>query len=172
MKNKRLKIILAAAAAAIVIAAVLLVVFIGNNAGNNKDEPNNTFSENAAGGDSNNEKTGSDNTTQPDDSEANTQNTNEEEKVYTPTFMYFISASDADFEKTNGVIEKLKKEYDGKVNFDIRNVDEHPEYLDNFPVKDQTPALIMLNTKNDISDFLFKNGNYEDLKGAIDKALE
>lgn len=96
----------------------------------------------------------------------------EEKKVYTPTFMYFISNSDADFEKTNEVIEKLKKEYGEKVVFDIRNVDEDPSQLDNFPVEGQTPALIMLNTNNDISNFLFQNGNYDELKAAIDAALK
>lgn len=95
-----------------------------------------------------------------------------EEKVYTPTFMYFVSNDDADFAKTNETIEKLKAEYNGKVNFDVRNVTEDPSQLDNFPVAGQTPALIMLDTSNNISDFLFMNGNYDDLKAAIEAALK
>ena len=96
----------------------------------------------------------------------------EEEKVYTPTFMYFVSNNDADFAKTNETIEKLKGEYNGKVNFDVRNVTEDPSQLENFPVEGQTPALIMLDTSNNISNFLFMNGNYDDLKAAIEAALK
>ena len=96
----------------------------------------------------------------------------EEEKVYTPTFMYFVSNNDADFAKTNETIEKLKAEYDGKVNFDVRNVTDDPSQLENFPVEGQTPALIMLDTSNNISNFLFMNGNYDDLKAAIEAALK
>ena len=100
-------------------------------------------------------------------------NSQEDEKVYKPTFMYFVSESDSDYEKTNEVVEKLKKEYAGKVEFDIRNVDKNPDVLNNFEiVKGQTPALIMLNTKNDISNFLFQNGNYDDLKATIEAALK
>lgn len=95
-----------------------------------------------------------------------------EEKVYTPTFMYFISSADADFDKTNEVIERLKSEYDGKVKFDIRNVDNDPAQLENFPVEGKTPALIMLDTKNEISGFLFQTGNYDELKAAIDAAMK
>ena len=98
--------------------------------------------------------------------------TNEPEKVYTPTFMYFIADTDANFAATNETIEKLKKEYEGKVIFDIRNVTQDPGQLDNFPVEGQTPALIMLDTSNNISNFLFMNGNYDDLKAAIDAALQ
>ena len=95
-----------------------------------------------------------------------------EEKVYTPTFMYFVSNDDADFAKTNETIEKLKAEYNGKVNFDVKNVTDDPSLLDNFPVAGQTPALIMLDTSNNISNFLFMNGNYDDLKAAIEAALK
>ncbi len=95
---------------------------------------------------------------------------NKEEEKFTPTFMYFIE--DADVKNTKDVLERLEKEYEGKVVFDIRNVSEDPELLDNFPVEGATPALIMLNTKNDISAFLFKNSNYEELKAEIEKALK
>ena len=98
--------------------------------------------------------------------------TEDPEKVYTPTFMYFVAETDANFAQTNETIEKLKKEYEGRVTFDIRNVTQDPSQLENFPVAGQTPALIMLNTSNDISNFLFMNGNYDDLKAAIEAALQ
>ena len=96
----------------------------------------------------------------------------QEQKVYTPTFMYFVSNSDEGYDATMVMLEELKKEFDGKVNFDIRNIDEEPELVDRFPVKDQTPTLIMLNTKNDISNILFKTKDKEKLTAAITSALE
>lgn len=96
----------------------------------------------------------------------------QEEKVYTPTFMYFVSASDDGHDATMVMIEKLKNEYGEKVKFDIRNIDEYPELTENFPVGDgRTPTLIMLNTKNEISNILFNNSNREDLKAAIDATM-
>ncbi len=95
----------------------------------------------------------------------------EPEKVYTPTFMYFVSGSDEGFENTNKVIEELKKEYDGKVTFDVRNIDEDKEAAENFPVEGNTPLLIMLNTKNDMSAFNPKCSDKDMLKQAIEIAL-
>ena len=97
----------------------------------------------------------------------------EEEKVFTPTFMYFISSKDEGFDATNAIIDDLKKEYKGKINFDIKNIDENPELVDNFPVGDgNTPTLIMLNTKNEISNILFKTSDKEKLKQAIEAAMK
>lgn len=105
--------------------------------------------------------------------ENNVEQKAEEQKVYKPTFMYFVSSKDAGYDDYMKVLDKLQKEYKDTVVFDIKNVDENPEVLQNFEiVKGQTPTLIMLNTKNDISNFLFKNGNYDELKAAIDAALQ
>lgn len=93
-----------------------------------------------------------------------------EDNVTLPTFMYFISDADSDLKNINEVIEKLKKEYEGIVNFDIRNVTKEPENLKNFPVEGATPALIMLNSNNDITNILFRNSNYSELKQAIEEA--
>ena len=94
-----------------------------------------------------------------------------EEKVYTPTFMYFVSGSDEGFENTNKIIEELKKEYKGKVNFDVRNIDEDKDAGKNFSAEGNTPLLIMLNTKNDISAFNPKCSDKDTLKQAIEIAL-
>lgn len=91
--------------------------------------------------------------------------------AYTPTFMYFVSGSDADFEAETAVFEKLQKEYDGKVKFDLHNIDETPEDKDNFPVEGMTPALIMLNTSNDISAMEFQCSDEATLKEHIETAL-
>ena len=93
-----------------------------------------------------------------------------EEKVYVPTFMYFVSNADKD--AVAETLDKLKKEFEGKVTFDIVNVDENPDAKKNFPVEGNTPMLIMLNTKNDISAFAPKCTGYDELKLQIEKALE
>lgn len=94
------------------------------------------------------------------------------ETTYTPTFMYFVSNSDADFDKTNATVEELKKEYDGKVNFNIVNIDENKEAAENFPVDGNTPMLIMLNTANDISAMSPKCSDKNELTEIIDAALK
>ena len=94
------------------------------------------------------------------------------DKVSGPTFMYFISNSDSDFDKTNEVIEELKEEYEGKVNFDIRNIDVTPEDKDNFPVDGNTPMLIMLDKSNDICAFNPKCNDIQTLRESIELALQ
>lgn len=98
--------------------------------------------------------------------------TQEKKEKVTPTFMYFVSGSDADFDKTQGMIEELKKEYDGKINFNIINIDEDSEAAKNFPVLGNTPALIMLNTANDISAMEFQCADKDKLKTDIEAALQ
>ena len=105
------------------------------------------------------------------DNTANNEGAVEEEKVYTPTFMYFVSNSDADFEKTAAMLDELKKEYGDKITFEIKNIDDEPELKDNFPVEGQTPALIMLNTSNDISAFEFQCSDKHKLIECIKNAL-
>ena len=100
-----------------------------------------------------------------------TSNSAEEEKEFTPTFMYFVSQKNEGYKEGMESVERLKKEYEGKVNFDIRDVDKNPETLENFPVGDVIPALIMLDTKNDICAILPMVTKYEDLKAAIDSAF-
>ena len=92
-------------------------------------------------------------------------------KRYTPTFMYFVSGADADFDKAMEVVVELKAEYGEKIKFDIHNIDETPEDKENFPVDGMTPALIMLDTKNNISAMEFKCTDIEKLKNDIDMAL-
>lgn len=91
------------------------------------------------------------------------------EKVYEPTFMYFVS--NADEETVTETIDKLKAEFEGRVIFDIINVDENPDAKENFPIDENTPMLIMLNTKNDISALAPKCTGYDELKAQIEKAL-
>ena len=100
-----------------------------------------------------------------------TAQTDSTEKV-TPTFMYFVANADDNFDATNTMYTELENEYKDKINFQLVNVDENPEALENFSlVKDQTPALIMLDTSNNISAIEFKCSDKDKLKTDIDNAL-
>ena len=99
------------------------------------------------------------------------QTTTETDKV-TPTFMYFVSGSDEGFDATQKMIGELEDEYDGDVIFNVINIDENTEAATNFPVQGQTPMLIMLNTNNDISAMSPKCSDKDELKAAIEAALE
>lgn len=93
------------------------------------------------------------------------------EKV-TPTLMYFISNNDATLDAEKSVIEELKGEYADKINFTVINIDEDTEAANNFPVQGNTPMVIMLNTKNDISAMSPMTYEKDALKTIIDKAME
>lgn len=129
--------------------------------------PVSTAESTAEGGTENTE-----NTSAPENgaSENSASETAEQEKV-TPTFMFFYSAGDADLDGTLAAVEELKETYGDKVKFDLINIDENAEAKENFPVDGQTPALIMLNTSNDISAFEFKINDKakmeEDIKAAL-----
>lgn len=96
----------------------------------------------------------------------------EEAKVYTPTFMYFVSKKDSNYDEYSKIIDELKSEYDGRVTFNIVDIDENPEAKQNFPVDNETtPVLILTNTKNDISAIEFKCADKDKLKADIEAAL-
>ena len=95
-----------------------------------------------------------------------------QEKVK-PTFMYFVSKKDPNYDAAMQAVESLKKSYGDSVVFDIRDVDEEPDVKKNFALVDgQTPALIMLNTENNISTFEFKCSDESKLRADIENALK
>jgi len=96
----------------------------------------------------------------------------EEVNTKTPVFIYFVSESDSNYNEALKVFEELKKEYEGKIEFDLKNVTQNPELLENFAlVKDNTPALIM-DGKEGITGFQFKMTDKATLKTEIEKALQ
>ena len=96
-----------------------------------------------------------------------------EEKKVTPTFMFFVTKQDADYDKAMKAVEELKKAYGDKINFDITDIDEEPEAKENFAlVVGNTPALIMLNTSNDISDLKMKISDKAEMEASIKNALQ
>ena len=88
-----------------------------------------------------------------------------------PIFMYFVTNADLEDKTTKESIERLQKEYKDTVIFEIRNADEDPSLYDNFPIDGAMPMLIMQKKGGDISNFLFKENNYDNLKSAIDATL-
>lgn len=91
---------------------------------------------------------------------------------YTPVFMYFVSKNDEGYNEYMSMIDELKSEYDGRVTFDIVDVDEDPTAKENFPVDGNTPMLIMTNTTNDISAIEFKCSDRDKLKEDIENTLQ
>lgn len=92
-------------------------------------------------------------------------------KTYTPTFMFFYSEADPDNEKTQAILAELQKTYTN-IKFDIRSIDAEPELVDKFPVQGNTPMLIMLNTKNDISALVPMCKEKDKMEEAIQNALQ
>lgn len=100
-------------------------------------------------------------------------NTAVADKVYTPTFKYFVESTDENYAEYMAVVDELKEEYDGKVNFDIVDIIEDPEATKNFPVTSETtPFLIMLNTENNPSAIEMSCTDKEQLKADIEAALK
>lgn len=106
-----------------------------------------------------------------DTNTADTQTETAVEKV-TPTLMYFISNSDETLNDEKAVIEELEEKYGDDVNFNVINIDENTEAANNFPVQGNTPMVIMLNTKNDISAMSPKTYEKKDLEEIIDAAMK
>lgn len=90
-----------------------------------------------------------------------------------PTFIYFVSKNDETYDAEMALVEKLKNTYGSEVNFDIRDVDQDATIAENFAfVPGNTPALIMLNTSNDISSMQMKCVDESILVNEIEKAME
>ncbi|MBE7015651.1 MAG: hypothetical protein E7417_02375 [Ruminococcaceae bacterium] len=102
------------------------------------------------------------------DPTANDENINGLDK---PIFMYFVTNADLENKDTKATLDKLQAEYKDKVIFEIKNADEDKSLYDNFPIKGSMPMLIMQKKGGDISNFLFSNNNYDELKAAIDATL-
>lgn len=148
LANNKVKYGLIALAAILIIAVILIMALGTNKSGNTNDTRNMTTSEES------NDTAEEDNT------------------VYTPTFKYFVSKNDSDYDSYMATIDELKSEYGDKVTWDIVDIDEHPEAKENFSVdNDTTPMLILTNTKNDISAMEFKCSDKNTLKADIDTAI-
>ncbi len=144
--SQKAKYALLAAAAAVLVCIIVVVVAVTNS-----------------------RDSGESGTQTADNGSAVTEET--EVPYHTPVFMYFVSKNDEGYTDYMAMIEELKAEYDGRVTFDIVDVDEEPESKENFPVEGNTPMLIMTNTVNDISAMEFKCSDKETLKNDIERSL-
>lgn len=144
-------------------------------------------------GDTNQNSGGGENTAAVSEQNTNEQNKNTQsqnkpvktpveatqEPLVLPTFMYFVAPSDALYNDAVKVYEELSKEYEGKVRFELKDVDAEPELKERYmvnlpdsPVPMHTPTLIMLDVHNNISTIgLTECVDKETLKAAIEKAL-
>lgn len=157
MKNKKNIVIGVIIALAVVIIGIIVVGSIGKDKfeSNTKMETEQVTDNNI-----------------PSSSAPSSKDKESQEKV-TPTFMYFISKNDIKYEETNQMIEQLKEKYSDKIVFDIIDIDEQPDTVENFPiVQGNTPTLIMLNTTNDISGIKFVCFDKEELETEIETALQ
>ncbi len=82
-------------------------------------------------------------------------------KIYKPQIMYFVSKSDEGYDEEMKMINEVKTEYGDTAEIDVRDVDENPEDKTNFGVDGMTPALIVLNTANNITAMEFKCSDKE-----------
>lgn len=166
MKNK--KVIIIAVAVFVVVGAILAATLKGNkNNTENIDNTNITTTEENASSENNKAEESTETTKQEETDSAETK----EENTKTPVFMYFVSESDANYDEAIKVFEELKKEYEGKIEFDLRNITKNPEILDNFSLVDgNTPTLIM-DGKEGITGMQFKMTDKATLKAEIEKAL-
>lgn len=169
--SKKIKILIAVLAALIVLLIGAIVIdehksgtpAVNDNGQITEEEP-----QNGDGADTDDSNTTS--TMEEADKTISQSDESGEKKTYTPTFVYFINSEQE--AETKDTLDKLKKEYEGRVNFDIRNIDETGEDLEDSIGNDNMPALFMHNSNNDICALLIKTYDYGSLKAAIEKAFD
>ena len=176
-------IIILCTAVAVVLAVVMILSFAGKDAKNdiaeqkteNADNSASKQDANAVEENNGNEEKKTENVPAQEESSAVPVQTEEvkanpeEEVKVNPTFMYFVD--NAQETETAAMIEELKAAYPDVV-FDIKNVEKDPEILNNFElVKGNTPALIMLDTSNNICGFQFACADKALLEQSIKTAL-
>ncbi len=88
-----------------------------------------------------------------------------------PVFKFFYSSSAENAAEITAVVEELKAQYGEQVDFDVSDIDEHPEYVEQFSVI-MPPQLYMLKKNGDFSDMKFGTYDKTELEDAIKKALE
>ena len=167
--NKKTKIIIAVVILGVIAAIVAGALYMGKSGDTQIPSQTEGVAEEAVSG-----------TNKPEDNAAaEKQPENKDEKAekpvateevkVNPTFMYFVDNSQE--EATADMINELKKAYPDVV-FDIKNVEKEPELLENFELVDgKTPALIMLDTSNNICGFEFMCTDKAKLEGWIKTAL-
>lgn len=170
---------------AVLLAAVIAgLVIHGKNSGTSgKNTANssttssstadNSVADNKAAGNSAEDNNAADNSTADGGAEKPNDSQTVEDKVYTPTFMMFVTKNDANYDEYMAVIDEVKAEYEGRVNFDITDIEEESEAKDNFGdiIALGTPTLIMLNTRNEPCAFVGKCSDKKQMVDNIETAF-
>jgi ABC-type glycerol-3-phosphate transport system substrate-binding protein len=88
-----------------------------------------------------------------------------------PSFIYYVSSSDDDFDKNNDMIEELKKEYEGKINLVVVDVDNNE--VQALVGKGQTPTLVFMGNSDSSTNAIKPMcSDKEELKKCIDDVLK
>lgn len=186
MKNKK---VIAGIIAVLIAAAVGIGITVAVNKGGNSESGNDTKLEStqAPSEDESKEDEKFDNESETEKDKADDKDDDKEDieleddkgEVMTekPVFMYFVSAKDEKHDETKKILEELQKEYEEKVMFRIMDVDEHPEYVEQFSLNafnpdGGTPMLIMLDTKGQFKDLKAGFADKKTLEKSIAKAIE
>lgn len=90
-----------------------------------------------------------------------------------PVFTYFVSSEEEDYEAAMKVVEELKLKYEGKVEFDIRDVALDPQQINNIEgLEGNIPVLYMIDSTTNINSFVLDSYDKATLEKAINQALE
>ncbi|MCX7715502.1 MAG: hypothetical protein N2171_07220 [Clostridia bacterium] len=109
--------------------------------------------------------------TNPPKQQTQTNQTQSNQAQKKPTFMYFISASDARFAETNAILADLKKKYGDRVNFDIRNIDENPDDKTRYSIT-VTPTLYLMASDGEFKDIKLGFADEAALEQSIKKVID
>lgn len=87
-----------------------------------------------------------------------------------PTFMYFVTNKEK--KQVAKTIKTLEDEFGDRVIFEIKNISSDKGLTKKFPVKDNTPALIMELPNGDVSEILLNTTDIQRLRLAIEESLQ
>lgn len=91
------------------------------------------------------------------------------EVVEKPTFMYFVTNKEA--KQVADTIKALEDEFGDRVIFEIKNISSDRKLTKKFPVKGNTPALIMKLPNGVVSEILLNTTDIQRLRMAIEETL-
>lgn len=87
-----------------------------------------------------------------------------------PKFMLFVTDAEYGAELKN-IVHKLEKEYKGRAEISVMNVDQNKSLLNSFPVDGNTPAVIMTDELGDVCGIHFKTDSYDTMRIIIEDAI-
>lgn len=86
-----------------------------------------------------------------------------------PKLMFFVT--DEDYAEMKNTVHKLEKEYKGRIDIEVMNVDRDKSLLSSFPVDGNTPAVIVTDGSGDVCGIHFKTDSYDAMRLIIEEAV-